>query len=281
MGARKCRRSEHAGIVLLLPFFALCALPIVVVVAAWGFAPTTTTMKRRLYDNFNSHRRRNRNEVWLPKSRNPLEPSGGWMTVRRSSSSGSSDNDDTFIIRKDYSYLERVREEMLGAGFEKEWQEAVRILTSRLASSSLESVPAAEDALAVALNWKRWAIVTSPMARKFIKTIPPNATELSASLDWLLDQGPLASVLSQQAMQTGILQCPASYLLSPQVNYQTAFKAYAGDLDRFHAVLSLDPTALQCQTNCAETGCQSDCGSCWVAFSNRRQSTAAAASSLF
>lgn len=175
----------------------------------------------------------------------------------------------------------------------------------------------AEDCLAVALNWKRWAIVTSPIARRFIQTVPPSAAALAASLQWLLRDGPLAAnaaaananaaanttaaaaaadccggvtiVVPREVLQAGILQYPEAYLVAPQRNYERALKtapsAYR-DPDQFRALLCRDPSVLQCTYNCADSGCNSDCGNCWVSFeyksaiatAKKRKNSAAAAS---
>jgi hypothetical protein len=163
----------------------------------------------------------------------------------------------------EYAYLERVREGMAEAGLQDEWTSAAQTL----AESVLMDMEQAEHCLSVALNWKRWAIVTSPIARKFIKTAPPDSAAVTASLQWLR-QGPLA-VSDNSILKAAILQYPEAYLLSPAENYRQALQvapaAYQNP-DVFRELLLRDPAILQCTYNCVDNGCNSECGNCWVSF---------------
>jgi hypothetical protein len=162
-------------------------------------------------------------------------------------------------------YLETVRAGISDAGFSEAWNEATKILSER---ANLE-VEQAEECLAKAWNWKTWAICTSPIARKYIKPIPPDATAVAASLDWLLVTGPLC--LSPEAVRAGLVASPEAYLKAPHTNYERALQVAPRkyrDPSAFKALLLEYPKTLQRTYNCVDGGCNSECGNCWVAFAN-------------
>eukprot|EP00591_Stephanopyxis_turris_P014430 CAMPEP_0195537510 /NCGR_PEP_ID=MMETSP0794_2-20130614/48030_1 /TAXON_ID=515487 /ORGANISM="Stephanopyxis turris, Strain CCMP 815" /LENGTH=139 /DNA_ID=CAMNT_0040671237 /DNA_START=9 /DNA_END=424 /DNA_ORIENTATION=- len=74
----------------------------------------------------------------------------------------------------------KVTEGITEAGYEQEWNESIATL-SAIAEIDTEQ---AEFLLADAWNWKGWARVTG-MARKYMKTTPPNVDHLKAALTWL------------------------------------------------------------------------------------------------
>jgi hypothetical protein len=104
------------------------------------------------------------------------------------------------------------------------------------------------------------------MARKFIRTSPPNSSMIESSIRWL-QQSPLE--LTNDIILQGILQSPDAYLINPQLNYEKAIlvapKQYQ-DPSVFRALLLRNPTVLRCTYNCIKTGCNSECGNCWVSF---------------
>jgi hypothetical protein len=175
----------------------------------------------------------------------------------------------------EFSFLERVREGLRteDAAWEREWDASLRILSELLVSSNnnenencMSQILSLEAALAIAWNWKRWAIVTSPMARKFIRTIPPDRAMISSSIRWL-QQGPLQ--LTNDIVLQGILQSPEAYLLNPSENYAQALRVAPPeyqDPSAFRALVLRHPGALRCTYNCGNTGCNSECGNCWVSL---------------
>jgi hypothetical protein len=177
--------------------------------------------------------------------------------------------DDDNIRSNEYSFLERVREGLRteNDAYEKEWEESLRILSElRHSTVDLPSTMQLEAALATAWNWKRWAIVTSPMARKFIRTVPPNSAAMATSVQWL-QQVPLQ--LTNDVMLQGILEAPEAYLLNPHENYAQALRVAPSeyqDPSAFRALVVRHPAALRCTYNCASIGCNSECGNCWVSF---------------
>lgn len=123
----------------------------------------------------------------------------------------------------------------------------------------------AEECLAKVWQWKNWAICTSAIARKYIKTIDPDAAAVAASLDWL-QAGPLG--LDQDLLRASVISSPEAYLLSPEKNFDQAQKVAPEkwkDPTDFIQLLLEEPEALQLTYNCAGEGCNSNCGNCWVA----------------
>jgi len=173
------------------------------------------------------------------------------------SSSPSSTTENT-----DFDYLETVREGIAEAGLQQDWEAAAAFLSHALSID----LPEAEDSLAKAWNWRSWAVVKSKIARKFIKPLEPNVEQVRAAVQWLRE-GPLA--VPDEVLVTGVREHPAVYLLTPQVTYEQALSV-APELytspDVFRETLLRSPSVLGCTFNCADQGCNSECGSCWVSF---------------
>ena len=162
--------------------------------------------------------------------------------------------------------LTSIREGMEEAGHADEWEQSVKVLASSIDSNELEDV---EMLLASAWNWKAWAMAT-PMIRKYQKTVTPDASQLQASLQWLQD-GPLG--LSAEQVSTALQEHPKIYIPDPQGNYEKALETAPDmykDPESFHALVQEDLSALGRTFNCADTGCTSDCGNCWVTYENSR-----------
>jgi hypothetical protein len=205
--------------------------------------------------------------------------------IQRGAHKRMSAMDDENIMNNEYSFLERVRESLRteNVAYEKEWEESLRFL-SELKDDYVDSPSSVqlEAALSTAWNWKRWAIVTSPMARKFVRTIPPNSAAVASSIQWL-QQAPLQ--LTNDIILQGILEAPEAYLLNPQENYAQVLRVAPPEyLDpaAFRALLMRHPAALRCTYNCASTGCNSECGNCWVSFAYQMsEARTATADTLF
>jgi hypothetical protein len=165
-------------------------------------------------------------------------------------------------------YLDAVRLGIAEAGYSEEWETAAAAVVE--ATDGQLDATAAEIVLAQAWNWKRWAVVTSSLARKYIKTTPPDAATVVAALTWL-QEGPLG--LQAESLAVALTEHAAVYLAAPpETTYAQALAAAPlayQDPVRFRETLLRDPSVLACTTNCASTGCNSDCGNCWVSFAYR------------
>ena len=185
-------------------------------------------------------------------------------------SSSSSNNGDTTntaatAAATDLEYLATVREGIAAAGLQDDWTTAATFLSDDLALDLVD----AEDALARAWNWRSWAVVQSPMARKFIRPIPPNMTQIQNALTWWRRTGPLAGRIPDPVLRRGVREHPNVYLIAPDQMYEQALsvapEAYR-NADTFHSLLVEMPSVLGCTYNCVDTGCNSNCGNCWVSF---------------
>eukprot|EP00961_Rhodomonas_salina_P200689 2707438-Rhodomonas_salina.1 len=171
----------------------------------------------------------------------------------------SSENVQTDALVK---VLASVREGIAEAGHEEEWKKSCALLVDTLGMDEDE----AELCLADATSWRSWAVTTSAMARKYIKPRAPDAEQLKSNLDWLMAD-PLS--LDTGFLRTGVPMSPAAYLTDSQDFYKRALKTAPRkyrDAAAFRDLLLKEPTALQTTFNCAETGCASECGNCWVSF---------------
>ena len=176
----------------------------------------------------------------------------------------------------EYAYLTKVREciqeisDIENIDYMNEWNDSVKIVSTLLNDDDqrIISVEQIESSLAEAWNWKRYVIITSPIARKFIKTTKPSSAMIVSSIQWLQKEGELK--LPNETILQGILESPESYLIQPQVNYETALrmapKPYTNDATKFRDLVLQYPSALQYTYNCIDSGCKSECGNCWVSF---------------
>ena len=171
--------------------------------------------------------------------------------------------------KTDEELLPVVRDGVKEKGAESEWDECVDILVEELAfaeGDSSESVRA-EIVLSKALEWRGWAIVTSPTMRRYMKPKLPDSQQLRRSLDWLRG-GPL--LLSDVSLLTSAIEAsPKAYLVDPETTYAKALSAAPDpyrDPTAFRMLLLDDPTALGNTYNCADDGCNSECGNCWVSY---------------
>lgn len=158
-------------------------------------------------------------------------------------------------------YLEKVRETMDESGFSESWTESVSLLAEKADLERQE----AEDCLAQAWGWKRFAVVKSPMARKYIQTTEPNAALISEALDWLRGE-PLS--LEQPVLKSAIVKSPEVYLTDPASSYRKAIQCapreYRDPTAFRELLVTEDPTLIMRTYNCADGGCDSQCGNCWV-----------------
>lgn len=186
-------------------------------------------------------------------------------------------NDDatTSTSGNEYSYLTKVREciqelsDNENIDYMKEWNDSIKIILALFNDDQRKvSVEQIESSLAEAWNWKRYVIITSPIARKFIKTTKPNCAMIVSSIQWLQQESELQ--LPSQNIAQGILESPETYLLQPQVSYEKALriapKPYTNDATKFRELVLQYPSALQYTYNCIDSGCKSECGNCWVSF---------------
>jgi hypothetical protein len=186
----------------------------------------------------------------------------------------SSHTDTSTTLNDKHSFLTKVREclkelsDTEGIDYMKEWNDSVAIISSlQNDDQGNVSVQQIESSLAEAWNWKRYVIITSPIARKFIKTTKPISAMIASSIRWLQDgelQLPSATILQ------GILESPESYLIQPQASYEKALRIaphpYTNDATKFRELVLQYPSALQYTYNCIDSGCKSECGNCWVSF---------------
>lgn len=159
-------------------------------------------------------------------------------------------------------YLDKVREEVSQAGVKDEWKDATQLLSESL-DIDLEQ---AEACCAETWNWKSLAMCPMKSARKYVQTSTPDSQQIQASLEWL-KEGPLK--LNDEQLRECVLETPQAYLASPESTYKQALKVAPKDYrnpEDFRNLLLKDPNVLQCTYNCADDGCNSECGNCWVSF---------------
>jgi len=161
--------------------------------------------------------------------------------------------------------LPEIRQGLLEAGAAVAWEDTVAVLSDVAGMKSEE----AELALAKALEWRAWAICSSAMMRKYMKPKMPDAEAVRGALTWLSD-GPLA--LDGDAIRDAVLNHPEAYLVDPEKAYGMALACAPDkykDPSDFRARLLDDSSVLGCTYNCAEDGCASECGNCWVSYGMR------------
>ena len=75
--------------------------------------------------------------------------------------------------------------------------------------------------------------------------------------------------MNDDQVRNNIWQYPAIYLREPNVMYRkvlgSALRKYRDD-EVLKQFIEDDPNILQVTFNCDGEGCQSECGSCWVAY---------------
>lgn len=169
---------------------------------------------------------------------------------------------------QDIELLTPIRDAIAESSSEEDvatWHEAIDIVVAETGLTKERS----EINLAKAFGWKAWVKVTSKFAKRYMKTSIPNLADLKAALEWATD-GPLK--FSKEQLSVAIELSPEVYLLDPALTYKTALsvapKEYQ-DPNVFGELAQQDPSVLACTVNCVDDGCASECGNCWVSYSNR------------
>jgi len=177
--------------------------------------------------------------------------------------------------KTDEELLPIVREEINERGFTEAWDACVGIL-SKQDSMALSSRDEAEILLSAALQWRGYARVSSALARKYMKPREPNPQQLKTALDWLLVEGPLTAITSSWSpleLLQAVQAAPTVYLVDPAKAYDDCLQSAPKPYNTPETLLELvrdDPTALLNNFNCADIGCNSECGTCWVSYGIRR-----------
>lgn len=146
------------------------------------------------------------------------------------------------------------------------WNEAIALVCSKTGLPE----ESAEIALAKANGWRAWVKVTNKFAKKYMKTYIPEKAKLDAALDWPLT-GPLK--FSQDQLAAAVVGTPDVYLMDPETKFEKArsvapegFK----DTEKFIELANSDPSVLALTFTCVNSGCNSECDSCWVAYDRRK-----------
>jgi len=166
--------------------------------------------------------------------------------------------------------LPTVREGIAEKDATDQWTQCVEFLEQDLSISSQQS----EILLAAALEWRGWARVTSALARKYMSPKLPNLDQLQTAMKWLRE-GPLELNDDAALLLDAIEKSPKAYLVDPESAYRQAIKTAPTqykDADAFKTLLLDDPSVLECSYNCADDGCNSECGNCWVTYEVKRGS---------
>mmetsp|Transcript_10436 Transcript_10436/g.23183 ORF Transcript_10436/g.23183 Transcript_10436/m.23183 type:complete len:221 (-) Transcript_10436:136-798(-) len=190
---------------------------------------------------------------------NAHQPRTRSRSVTATAASSSSISTDPNI-----DLLPEIREAIAEADGEQAWKESAQLLSDLLDSSEEE----AELYLADAFRWKAWANA-SDMMKRFQKPTLPNAEKVREALSWL-KEGPLE--MSDEQVRSNIRDYPGIYLVEPIQSYRkvmgSAPRKYR-DAAVLKELINDDPNILQVTYNCDGEGCQSECGSCWVAYESR------------
>ena len=158
--------------------------------------------------------------------------------------------------------LPTVREGVAEAGGADEWEKSVAVLSEAMEIDDGE----AESILAEALGWRAWA-AASQKFRRFQRPVAPDAAKVDEAIAWLKD-GPLQ--LDQDQLVTAIKTSPKVYLQGPDVTYRKAKGAAPRKFaEMFDELVLKDPSVMECYHNCADDGCASECGNCWVSYEMR------------
>lgn len=159
--------------------------------------------------------------------------------------------------------MEEIREQL--SEHITQWDSCVEVVAGATGMESEE----AELRLAEATRWKAWAVVKSELARKYIKTVIPSVEEITESFTWLQSE-PL--LLNQEQLEVAVRDYAEIYLRTPAANFRKAKnvapRKFRQNPDDFCQLVRNRPRALGLTYNCADDGCASECGSCWVTFEN-------------
>lgn len=157
--------------------------------------------------------------------------------------------------------LAKIRQGLDDAGGLEDWKAAIDKLCATMNIEAGE----AELLLAKAHQWKAWASTRSDLMRKYITPTIPDVEKMERALLWLSStDGPLE--FTKEQLLHSIRQQPNLYLTTPEETYKQALKvapAEYKDSSVFRKLILERPEAIQFTFNCEETGCQSECGSCW------------------
>lgn len=160
-------------------------------------------------------------------------------------------------------YLDEIREHV--SEHIVQWESCVKLVAGATGMDKEE----AELRLAEATRWKAYAIVKSDLARKHIKTIVPTVEDVTESIAWLQGE-PLQ--LNREQLQAAVRNHAETYLRAPAANFKnaknTAPRKWRQNPDEFCQLVREEPRVLGLTYNCADDGCASECGSCWVTFGN-------------
>lgn len=169
-----------------------------------------------------------------------------------------------YAVKTDEELLPIVREGLEDKSWTDDWDTCVKILQESFTDISSEE---SEIILSKALGWRGWAIVSSPMMRKYVKPKQPNPTQLTEAINWLQSE-PLS--LSTDVLLEAIRTSPEAYLLEPQTSFTKSLKSVptqlASDEETYIQLLNKDPSVLENTYNCVDEGCASNCGNCWVSY---------------
>jgi len=168
----------------------------------------------------------------------------------------------------DIDLLTEVRSEIFSRdGGEDAWTETTSYLTNDVFDSSL-SQEEVELLLATTFRWKAYVKASSIMKKYQYPTLPDPA-KIKQGVEWL-KEGLLE--MSMEQICKNIQSLPHTYLKDPEGSYKKALgsapKKYR-DASTLKALIEHDPAVLGITVNCADEGCASECGSCWVAYGNR------------
>ncbi|CAJ1964590.1 unnamed protein product [Cylindrotheca closterium] len=177
---------------------------------------------------------------------------------------------ETTLSEAEADLLPSIREAIEETGDElaiPSWIEAIELVCSKTGLPE----DSAEIALAKANGWRAWVKVTSKFAKKYMKTYIPKKDKLEAALDWAIT-GPLQ--FSEEQLAAAVVRTPEVYLMEPEKNFEKARsvapKAFQ-NTEQFTELATSDPSVLSLTFNCVDSGCNSECGNCWVSYDNRKR----------
>ena len=171
-------------------------------------------------------------------------------------------------INADFDILPEIRSAVYeNENGENQWKESIQMIQSEIHDDSIDEEEL-ELQLATAFRWKAYVKASKTM-RKYQNPKIPDPMKIQEALVWL-QTGPLE--LTKEQLWKNIQNHPQTYLLDPQSSFQKAMgsapKKYR-DPTILTKLIEEDPSVLQVSYNCADDGCASECGNCWVAYGNR------------